>query len=63
MAKTFRLPETMARWPLPRRLNPYYGEVSEDSADWLRSFRGFSPAAQTAFDRCNFGKYRVIPYT
>ncbi|KAM5537397.1 hypothetical protein V8D89_008916 [Ganoderma adspersum] len=62
MAKTFRLPETLARWPFPRRLNPYYGKVSEDSADWLRSFRGFSPSAQNAFDRCNFGLLAALAY-
>ena len=46
----------MAGWPLPRRINPYYGDVSEESANWIRSFHAFSPAAQKAFDKCNFGR-------
>lgn len=51
-----RLPDTMSRWPFPRRMNPFYPEVAEESASWLRSFHAFSPAAQRAFDRCEFGK-------
>ncbi|KAI1789704.1 terpenoid synthase [Ganoderma leucocontextum] len=62
MAKRFRLPETMAGWPLPRRVNPYYGKASEESSDWLRSFGAFTPAAQKAFDKCNFGLLAALAY-
>ena len=51
-----RLPDTLARWPFPRRVNPFYPDVAEESSSWLRSFNAFSPAAQRAFDRCEFGK-------
>ncbi|KAI0331842.1 terpenoid synthase [Cubamyces sp. BRFM 1775] len=57
-----RLPDTMSRWPFPRRINPYYPEVAEESASWLRSFHAFSPAAQRAFDRCEFGLITVLAY-
>ncbi|KAH9885845.1 terpenoid synthase [Cubamyces lactineus] len=53
-----RLPDTMLRWPFPRRINPFYPEVAEESASWLRSFHAFSPAAQRAYDRCDFEEYR-----
>lgn len=55
MPQTIRLPETMARWPLPRRLNPHYAAVVEQSAEWISSFGAFGPKAQLAFDRCNIG--------
>ncbi|KAI1789678.1 terpenoid synthase [Ganoderma leucocontextum] len=58
MVINFRLPETTKEWPLPHRVNPYYDEVSKDSADWVRSFRVFSTAAQGAFDKCDFEQYR-----
>lgn len=49
------LPDTLKKWQWPRRLNPHYAEVSQVSAAWAASFRGFSPRAQKAFDRCDFG--------
>ncbi|EMD33938.1 hypothetical protein CERSUDRAFT_97863 [Gelatoporia subvermispora B] len=57
-----RLPATMASWPLPRKINPYYDPVAEESAEWFRSFAAFSPEAQRAFDRCNFGLLAALSY-
>jgi hypothetical protein len=54
--KKFFLPNVVATWPWPRRLNQYYPEVSAESSAWIRSFTAFSPKAQESFDRCNFGK-------
>lgn len=57
MPQTIHLPETMANWPLPRRLNPHYAAVVQQSAEWISSFGAFGPKAQTAFDKCNIGEY------
>ncbi|KAI0661795.1 terpenoid synthase [Cubamyces menziesii] len=57
-----RLPDTMARWPFPRRVNPFYPDVAEESASWLRSFNAFTPAAQRAFDRCDIGLLAALAY-
>lgn len=47
------IPDTLARWPWPRRINPHYAAVVEDSTAWIKSFGALSPKAQHAFDRCN----------
>ncbi|KAI0642461.1 terpenoid synthase [Trametes meyenii] len=62
MTTTFRLPDTLADWPLPRRINVHYPEVSEESIVWIRSFNAFSPAAQQIFERGNFGKLAALLY-
>ena len=50
------IPDTLARWPWPRRINPHYATVAKDSTAWIKSFGALSPKAQHAFDRCNFSK-------
>lgn len=52
----FYLPDTLACWPWPRRLNSHYAEVKQASASWLESFGAFSQKAQKAFNRCDFSK-------
>jgi hypothetical protein len=54
MSPTFRLPDTLARWPYARRLNTAYEEIKHESSNWLESFNAFSPKAQSAFDKCDF---------
>ena len=54
-AKVF-IPNTLARWPWPRRINPHYATVKKESAAWTASFGAFSPKAQHAFNRCDFSK-------
>jgi len=55
------IPNTLARWPWPRRLNQYYPEVKAESIAWVASLKAFSPKAQYAFDRCDFGNtWRMI---
>ena len=54
--KMLYLPETMADWPWPRAINPYYKEVSAQSDAWFHSFKAFSARSQKAFDKCDFGK-------
>ncbi|KAI0332667.1 terpenoid synthase [Cubamyces sp. BRFM 1775] len=56
------VPDTMARWPWPRRINPYYEDVAPESAECLRSFDAFSPDQQAIFDRCNFGLLAALVY-
>lgn len=60
MTHVVRLPETMARWPTPRRISPFHEEIANESAEWFRSFHAFGPNAQRAFDRCRFGRFMVI---
>lgn len=48
------IPDLLARWPSPRRINPHYATVGKDSAAWATTFRVFSPKAQRAFERCDF---------
>ncbi|KAG2124659.1 terpenoid synthase [Suillus clintonianus] len=49
----FFIPDLLARWPFPRRLNHYYPKVRAESSAWLESFKAFSPKAQDAFNRCD----------
>jgi hypothetical protein len=50
------IPNTLARWPWPRRINPHYAAVKKESATWTASFGAFSQKAQHAFNRCDFSK-------
>ena len=59
----FRLPDTLACWPWPHRLNEHYVEVKRASSRWLESFRAFSPKAQKAFNKCDFSKSFRLVYT
>ncbi|KAI0660148.1 terpenoid synthase [Cubamyces menziesii] len=58
----FRLPDTLGAWPWQRRINPRSATVSAASATWIESFRVFSPRAQTAFNKCNFGLLASLAY-
>ena len=55
MSNRYYMPDTLESWKWSRRLNRHYLEVNSASAEWLRSFEAFSPRAQHAFDRCEFG--------
>lgn len=50
------IPNTLARWPWPRRINPHHAVVIKESEAWTVSLSAFSPKAQHAFNRCKFGK-------
>ena len=47
------IPDVLARWPWPRRLNPNYAVAKKEADAWMMSFRAFSPKAQDAYNRCN----------
>jgi hypothetical protein len=57
MSSRYYIPNTLENWKWPRRLNPHYPEVKAlaESVGWIRSFEAFSPRAQYAFDRGQFG--------
>lgn len=57
MAHSIVLPNMLANWKWPRRINPHYEEVKRASAAWLAGFGAFSPRAQHAFDRCDFSMW------
>ncbi|GBE81078.1 terpenoid synthase [Sparassis latifolia] len=62
MSAQFRLPDTLATWPWPREINPYYDEVMAESSEWFRSFHAFSEKAQRAFDLCDFSRLASLAY-
>ncbi|THH19394.1 hypothetical protein EW146_g1751 [Bondarzewia mesenterica] len=56
------IPDTVAKWPWPRHLNPHYAEVKKESAAWAANFQAFSPKAQHAFNRCDFNLLASLAY-
>ena len=56
------LPNTMVEWPWPRKISPYYEEVTAESNAWLKSFKPFTPASQYAFDKCDVGRLAALMY-
>ncbi|KAH9011292.1 hypothetical protein EDB85DRAFT_2160163 [Lactarius pseudohatsudake] len=55
MSGRYYIPVNLDKWKWPRRINPHYAEVKAASSAWVRSFGVFSPKAQEAYDRCDFG--------
>jgi hypothetical protein len=51
------IPNVLARWPWPRRINPNYAVVKKESDAWMASFQAYSPKAQDASNRCDFSKF------
>ena len=49
------LPNTMANWPWPRKINPHFDEVKAEANEWLRSFNALAPQSLKAFEKCDFG--------
>ncbi|KAG1873120.1 terpenoid synthase [Suillus subluteus] len=60
--KKIFIPDLLARWPFPRRLNQHYSKVSAESCAWLEGFKAFSPKAQQAFNCGNFGLVGCLAY-
>ncbi|KAK1834411.1 terpenoid synthase [Podospora conica] len=57
-----RIPDNLAAWPWPRAVNPHMEECSAASDAWLQQFNVFSPRAQAAFNRCQFGLLASLGY-
>jgi hypothetical protein len=58
----FRLPDLLAQWPWPRKLNQHYQETKSESDKWLRDFEALDAKSQRSFDLCDFGKYSLFRY-
>ena len=56
------LPDTMAEWPWPRKISPYYGEVTAESDAWFKSLKPFIPDSQQALDQGDFGRLASLVY-
>ena len=53
----FRLPDLLAQWPWPRKLNQHYQEVKTESEEWLRGFEVLDAKSQRSFDFCDCCQY------
>ncbi|KAF7368135.1 Terpene cyclase [Mycena sanguinolenta] len=58
----FVLPNSMANWPWPRRINPHFEAVKAECEVWFRSFNAFSPKAQKAFEKGDFCRLAALAY-
>ena len=56
------IPDTMDAWPWPRKMNPYYLQVTAESDAWLKSLKPFTPESQYAFDKGDFGRLAALVY-
>ena len=52
---TFYLPETMADWPFPRRINPHYPEVAIESENWILGVRPIDDTFKAALKKSYVG--------
>ena len=50
------IPNTLARWPWTRCVNPHHAVATKESEAWVMSLGAFSPKAQHAFNRAKFSK-------
>ena len=60
--KYLYIPDTMSDWPWPRKINPFYEEVTAESNAWFKSFKPFTPESQYAYDKCDFGRLASLAY-
>ena len=58
----FSLPDPLAQWPWPRKLNQHYAEIKPESDHWIRSFKALDAESQRSFDLCNFCKYLFLAF-
>lgn len=49
-------PDTMAKWPWQRQINPHFEEVAAESEAWLKSLGIFGEQLLPALDRCCSGQ-------
>jgi Delta6-protoilludene synthase len=57
----FSLPDPVARWPWPRKLNRHYQQVKPESDSWIRGFEALDAQSQRSFDLCNFREHVLRP--
>ncbi|KAG6330338.1 hypothetical protein ID866_8752 [Astraeus odoratus] len=58
----FYLPNTMANWPWPRKMNPYFEEVKAEANEWFRAFNALTPQSLKAFEKCDFARLASLAY-
>ncbi|KAH9477371.1 Delta(6)-protoilludene synthase [Psilocybe cubensis] len=58
----YMLPDTLRNWPYERIISPYYRAAQAESVAWLESFKPFSPAAQVAFNKCDFSLVSALTF-
>jgi len=56
------LPDPLAQWPWPRKLNDHYAEVKAECDEWLKSFQALDAKTQKSFDSCNFPLLGSLEY-
>ena len=55
LTKEVTFPVTLAKFPYPRRINPFYEEVGPETDVWVQNFKPFDkPEVMQAFLRCDF---------
>ena len=55
LTRKVTFPVTLANFPYPRRINPFYEEVGPETDVWVQSFKPFDkPEVMQAFLRCDF---------
>ncbi|KAI0737821.1 terpenoid synthase [Daedaleopsis nitida] len=54
------IPDLLRNWPWPRKINPLYEEVSEESNAWLRTFNPFTPKSQLSFEKGDLGRLSAM---
>jgi len=60
--RQFSLPDPLAQWPWPRKLNQHYAEVKPESDKWIHSFESLDSKSQRSFDLCNFSLLGSLVY-
>ncbi|KAH9970573.1 terpenoid synthase [Lactifluus volemus] len=58
----FSLPDPVALWPWPRKLNRHYQQVKPESDSWIRGFEALDAKSQRSFDLCNFPLLSSLGY-
>lgn len=56
------IPNILASWPWPRKINPHYATCKAESSAWIESFGAFDEVAQEKFNRCNFSLLASLTY-
>ncbi|KAI9447578.1 terpenoid synthase [Lactarius indigo] len=62
MSERYYIPKTLENWKWPRRVNPHYNEVKEETAAWIKSSGVLSPKAEEAYDRCDINLFASLAY-
>ncbi|KAI9433169.1 terpenoid synthase [Lactarius indigo] len=62
MPERYYIPKTLENWKWPRRINPHYDEVQEETAAWIRSSGVLSPQTQETYDRYDINLLASLLY-